>query len=125
MVVSTVLLGAGGVWVTEKLVVPYLEDQNTGIAVAIEPLTAAQRRGLWAVLAWTLCFGLLLALGLAPGWLHDPDQPGFLAPAAPPGNAGVVALFSAVAGGVVGRGGGRDRGGRGAMGGVEPGRGTP
>src|SRR5690625_7270185 len=98
MVVSTVLLGAGGVWVTEKLVVPYLEDQNKGIAFAIEPLTAAQRRGVWAVLAWTLCFGLLLALGLATGWLHDPEQPGSLASAALQGIGVVIVLFAAESG---------------------------
>lgn len=124
MVASTVLLSTVGVWVTEKLVVPYLEDQNTGTAVAIEPLTAAQRRGLWAVLAWTLCFGLLLALGLATGWLHDPEQPGFLASAALQGIVVVIAFYAAVAGWLFGRVSGRYRDSRAAIEGMESAMGT-
>src|SRR5690625_7299831 len=47
MVAYTVLLSTVGVWVTEKLVGPYLEDQNTGTEGALAPFkigSASSRR---------------------------------------------------------------------------------
>src|SRR5690606_19661935 len=74
---STLLLSLVGAWVTEKLVLPYL-DRGRGTAPdPIAAMSPADRRGLWAVLAWTLLFVLLLALGTLPsnGVLRQPAQP--------------------------------------------------
>jgi aminobenzoyl-glutamate transport protein len=119
--VSTLLLSAVGVWVTEKLVVPYLSTEKTGPVSRIEPLSAESRRGLWAVLIWTLVFGLLLAAGSATegGWLRDPEQPGFLASATLQGIVEVIAIYAGVAGWIFGRVSGRYTNSRDAVQGME------
>ncbi|MDQ2077953.1 AbgT family transporter [Marinimicrobium sp. ABcell2] len=119
--VSTLLLSGIGVWVTEKLVVPYLGAENQKPVDSIAPLSAADRRGLWAVLAWTLVLGLLLAAGSATegGWLRDPERPGFLASAVLQSIVVVIALYAGIAGWLFGRVSGRYRDSRAAVQGME------
>ncbi len=78
MVASTFVIAALGTWVTEKIVVPRLgpyEGETTEHADGLQPLSAAEKKGL----SWALAVSLLLLAtvvwGLAPadGFLRNID----------------------------------------------------
>jgi aminobenzoyl-glutamate transport protein len=111
--VSTLLLSLVGAWVTEWLVLPWLarrtESVSEGPLETLPSLTPGERRGLWAVLLWTLVAAGLLGAGLAPeaGLLRYPSAEGgyggLLTSAAMQGIVVIIALYAAVAGWLFGR----------------------
>ncbi|AOS43754.1 p-aminobenzoyl-glutamate transport protein [Lacunisphaera limnophila] len=81
MMVSTFFITAAGTWVTEKIVAPRLgEYRGETKRDELKPLSAQEKRGLWAALAVTAGLtGLVLWGTLAPGgFLIDPKNPSFL-----------------------------------------------
>ena len=110
MVVSTVLLAIVGTWITEKIICRRLPDGNwqTG---AVEEITSADRRGLYAVAGFTLVFIALLLIGLVPesGVLRDTQTRGVLTSPFIKGIVTVIAIYAALAGIVFGRVSGRYR----------------
>lgn len=81
MVVSTFLVAGVGTWVTEAIVEPRLgQSTDAGPSGGVEPLSAAEKRGLrWAAAAALVLTGLIL-WGLLPsgGILRDPQSGGIL-----------------------------------------------
>ncbi len=123
LLASTLVLSLVGAWVTEALILPWLARQggrDEQVQVALEPLTDGDRQGLWAVLAWTLGFGLLLLIGVLPqnGLLRHPGG-GVLDSAFMQGMVVVIALYAAVAGWIFGRVSGRYRKSNEAIAGME------
>ncbi len=73
MATSTFIVAAIGTWVTEKIVVPRLgeykgaaADQVTNETGDLQPLTAAEKKGLWWALAVNLLLVAVVVWGLAP-----------------------------------------------------------
>lgn len=111
MVASVPFIAAAGTWVTERIVVPRLGEYDPargseappedGAAQGIEPLSAAEKRGLlYASVALAAFVGFLLAGTLpAEGYLRDPETGGLLRS---PFVSGIVAFIflGAVIGGV-------------------------
>ena len=76
MVVSTFLVTLLGTWVTERIVAPRLGDYQGGDGGAkLEPLTAAERRGLRFALVATLGLVAIALAGLLPahGFLREAE----------------------------------------------------
>jgi aminobenzoyl-glutamate transport protein len=82
LVVSTFLITGLGWWVTEKLVAPRLGQyvdtaagEDAEAQAMVQPLTAAERRGLTFALVAFLVLGGLVLWGLLPadGYLRDPE----------------------------------------------------
>jgi aminobenzoyl-glutamate transport protein len=80
MVASTFVITAAGTWVTEKIVAPRLGDY-TGEAQReeLKPLSAAEKRGLWAAFATVAVLTAIVLWGVLPkdGFLMDPARPDF------------------------------------------------
>ena len=93
MAVSAPVLALAGALVTERLVEPrlgaYRTEEPPG---AVEPLTAAQGRGLWAAFAAAALITVVLLAGTVPeaGFLRDPDTGGLLRS---PFLSGIVAVI--------------------------------
>jgi aminobenzoyl-glutamate transport protein len=68
MFVSTFLVAAVGTWVTERVVAPRMGEWNAGAAEGEEmrPLSAAEKRGLWAALATSLVLAFVLVWSALP-----------------------------------------------------------
>jgi aminobenzoyl-glutamate transport protein len=78
---SVFLVTALGAFVTERLVEPRLgRYEGEAPAQDLQPLSAAERRGLAWAAAVFLALGALVAAGLLPqgGVLQDPAKPGFI-----------------------------------------------
>ena len=95
MVASTFLISAAGTIVSERIVIPRLgpyEGQAGEATASIEPLSAAERRGLLAALAVLLGFTAVLLWGTVPetGFLRDPETRGLLRS---PFMSGIVVLI--------------------------------
>jgi aminobenzoyl-glutamate transport protein len=91
--VSTFVLTAAGVWVTERIVVPRLgEYAGEEQPESLEPLSPLERRGLRWALAVSVLFAAVLLAGTVPedGFLRDPQTGGFLKS---PFMTGMVALI--------------------------------
>jgi len=101
MATSTFFIATAGTFVTEWIVEPRLGKYKGGQEErAIEPLSAAERRGLvWALVAFVGCAALLLG-GIIPenGYLRDPQTAGVLRS---PFMSGIVAFIFLV-GAIVG-----------------------
>ena len=98
MAVSAPLLALAGAFVTERLVEPRLGPYQTGEPPGtVEPLTAAEARGLRAALAAAMLITVVLLAGTLPaaGFLRDPETGGLLRS---PLMSGIVAVifFTAV-----------------------------
>lgn len=96
--VSAVVLSIVATLVSERLVEPRLAPPAE--PAGNEPLTAAERRGLWVVAGWTLAFVLLLLWG---SWgdtalLRNPELPALIHSPLLGGIVTVIALYAAVAG---------------------------
>ena len=99
MLASTLLISLTGTWVTERLVIPRLpkvEAQVTEEAV----LGSQERRGLKAVLLFTLAFVALLIACTVPenGILRDPQTHSLLKSPFMRGIVTVIAVYAALAG---------------------------
>ncbi|HEY8550445.1 MAG TPA: AbgT family transporter, partial [Vicinamibacterales bacterium] len=93
MLVSTFLISAVGTYVTERIVEPRLgRYAGAAPAAAIEPLGAAERRGLWWALAAAVVVTIVLLWGTVPetGFLRDPKTGGLLRS---PFMSGIVVLI--------------------------------
>ena len=80
MFVATFVVTAAGTWVTEKIVVPRLGDyRGTAPREELKPLSAAERRGLWAATASVAVLSAIVLWGVLPadGFLRDPKNPAF------------------------------------------------
>lgn len=78
MAAATVLITFVGAWVTERIVEPRLGlYQGAAQATPLEPLSAAERRGLVWAGAFAVLFTGVLLVGLVPtdGFLRDPLHP--------------------------------------------------
>ncbi|MFM7750556.1 MAG: AbgT family transporter [Opitutaceae bacterium] len=78
---SVLLVTALGAFVTERLVEPRLgRYEGEAPAQDLQPLSAAERRGLAWALGVFVALGALVAAGLIPegGVLQDPAKPGFI-----------------------------------------------
>ncbi len=77
MFMSTFVIAALGTWVTEKMVIPRLgayEGRRSSPRSELQPLTAAEKTGLW----WALAVNLYWSPGVwglvpADGFLRDPE----------------------------------------------------
>jgi aminobenzoyl-glutamate transport protein len=99
---SVPVLATAGTVVTERMVEPRLGAYRTEQpAKAGEPLTPAERRGLWAALAAAVVIAMVLLAGTVPeaGFLRDPATHGLLRS---PFISGIVAIvfFTGVALGI-------------------------
>lgn len=109
MLASTVLLTVAGTMVTRRWVMPWLSSgtqAQTGDAETAHDTcdAEAEKRGLWAVFAWTVLFAVLLIAGLWPGIniLRAPDQP-VLESAFIQGIVVLITLYFGVAGSLYGK----------------------
>lgn len=107
MLASTVLLMVAGTVVTRRWVIPWLSLQTQTGEYEETSSTGnhqAEKRGLWAVLIWTLLFAALLVGGLWPGVdiLRAPGQP-VLDSAFIQGIVVLITLYFAVAGSLFGK----------------------
>lgn len=109
---STLVLSLVATLVTERWVMPHLaaqarepSNQARTPETAQAPVLAGVRRGLWALAAWTLVFGLVLFWASVPesGLLRDPGAPGLINSALVQGVVVLLALYFAVAGWLFGR----------------------
>lgn len=80
MAVSTFVITAAGTWVTERIVAPRL-GQYAGDAKreALKPLSAGEKRGLWAAAAATVALTAVVLGGVLPekGFLVNPKNADF------------------------------------------------
>lgn len=80
MVASTFVITAAGTWVTEKIVAPRLGDyQGDAPREELKPLSAGEKRGLWAALGTVVVLTVVVLWGVLPadGFLIDPKRPDF------------------------------------------------
>ncbi|MFM9080543.1 MAG: AbgT family transporter [Opitutaceae bacterium] len=80
MFVATFVVTAAGTWVTERIVVPRLGDyRGSAPREELKPLSAAERRGLWAATASVVALTVIVLWGVLPadGFLRDPKNPAF------------------------------------------------
>lgn len=99
MAASALLVTILGTVITEKIVVPRLgEYGGEAKPETLDPLTAAERRGMRFAIAALIVFAALIALGTVPagGFLRDPKTGGLLSS---PFLSGIVAVI--FAGGIV------------------------
>lgn len=80
MFVSTFILTAAGTWVTERVVAPRLGDyRGDAPREELKPLSAAEKRGLWAAAATVVALTAIALVGIVPadGFLRNPANPSF------------------------------------------------
>lgn len=80
MVASTFVVTGAGTWVTERIVAPRLGDyRGDAKREELKPLSAGEKRGLFAALATTLVLIGIVLWGVLPadGFLMDPARPDF------------------------------------------------
>jgi aminobenzoyl-glutamate transport protein len=112
LAVSAVLVSLVGTWTTERIVVPRLGPYVAeGGRPAVEPLSAAERRGLRLAGGVTTLLSLAVLAGLLPegGFLRDPATGGILRSPFLSGIVAFVFLFAALAGIAYGIGAGTIR----------------
>lgn len=108
MAASSVMLALLGTWITETIIARRLPDGNQVTAV-VEQISPADRKGLFAVVVFTLIFIILLLIGLVPdaGILRDPQTHSVLTSPFIKGIVVVIAGYAALAGIVFGKVSGR------------------
>ncbi len=115
MVVSTLVIGVSGSWVTERIIAPRFapyQPDNAAPGRQLAPqLTAAELRGLKGAGAGSLVLLALLLWGLLPrdGWLRESGSGSILQGPFMHGIVTVIALYAAVSGVIFGRLSGRYR----------------
>jgi aminobenzoyl-glutamate transport protein len=80
MFVSTFVVTAAGTWVTEKIVAPRLGDyRGDAPREELKPLSAAEKRGLWAAALTVAALTVIALIGAVPadGFLRNPANPSF------------------------------------------------
>ncbi len=104
IIASTFLVATVGTLVTEKIVLPRLQDTD-GPVTSPEPLLHRERRGLFAVSGFTLVFIGLLLWGLVPdnGFLRDSNTGSVLRSPFINGIVTVIALYAALCGWLYGK----------------------
>ncbi len=119
---STFLLSLVGTWVTHRWLMPWALRSGKAATEAVEALpslTPQERRGLRAVLIWTLLLAGLLVLALLPGGpLRVPGE-GLMASPAVKGMVPLIAFYTAIAGWLFGRFSGRYQSSYGLIEGME------
>jgi aminobenzoyl-glutamate transport protein len=93
LIVSTLLITIVGTIITEKIVIPRLgEYKGEEQPEKLEPLSPAEKRGLWFALVAMLLFAAFLVFGTVPasGYLRNPETGGLLQS---PFLSGIVALI--------------------------------
>lgn len=78
MAVSAFVVTAAGTWVTERIAAPRLgEYRGQAQREELKPLSASEKRGLWAALVVTLLLTLFVLGGILPdnGYLLSPESP--------------------------------------------------
>jgi aminobenzoyl-glutamate transport protein len=78
MFVATFIVTAAGTWVTHRVVEPRLSPYRGDVVPdKLEPLSAAERRGMMWALGFALVFAGVVVAGVAPagGFLRDPQHP--------------------------------------------------
>jgi aminobenzoyl-glutamate transport protein len=101
MGVSTFVLTAAGTWVTDRVVAPRLgEYRGKATRDELNPLSAAERRGLLAAAATATALTGLALWGLLPadGFLQTPGNPGFEQSVFMRGLGAVIFLFGLLPG---------------------------
>lgn len=84
MVVSTFIVTVAGTWVTEKIVAPRIGDyRGDAPREELKPVSAAERRGLWAAAGAATLLTAVVLWGVLPadGFLVNPKNPDFAASA--------------------------------------------
>jgi len=84
MVVSTLIVTVAGTWVTEKIVAPRIGDyRGDAPREELKPVSAAERRGLWAAAGAATLLTAVVLWGVLPadGFLVNPKNPDFAASA--------------------------------------------
>ena len=104
IVISTLLISVVGTWVTEKIVIPKLGN-NTQHCESFSAISAAEKKALQAVAAFSLLFIGLLIMGLLPnqGWLLAPDSDDILRSPFIKGIVPLIAFYAAVVGLIYGK----------------------
>jgi aminobenzoyl-glutamate transport protein len=117
MFVSTFLITAVGVFVTEKIVAPRLGEYHGDEEAELHPMTPEERRGLrWSMVATTI-FGLLLVWSALPldsgipgaGFLRDPETGDLLRSPFMSGIVAIIFLLGLISGVAYGIGAGTYR----------------
>jgi len=101
MAVSTFMIVATGTWVTERIVAPRLGAyRGPAVREELKPVTAAERRGLWAAAAAAIALIGVVLVGLLPenGFLVNPRSPAFAQSAFMVGLVTFIFLFGLVPG---------------------------
>jgi aminobenzoyl-glutamate transport protein len=112
MAASALLVSAVGTWTTERMVEPRLGSPPAGgERREVDPLTAAEKRGLRLAAAVTALLSAAVLAGLLPeaGFLRDPATGGVLRSPFMSGIVAFVFLFAALAGVAYGIGAGTVR----------------
>jgi aminobenzoyl-glutamate transport protein len=112
MAASTLLVSAVGTWTSERMVEPRLGSPPAGgERREVDPLTAAEKRGLRLAAAVTALLSAAVLAGLLPeaGFLRDPATGGVLRSPFMSGIVAFVFLFAALAGVAYGIGAGTVR----------------
>lgn len=84
MAVSTFIVTVAGTWVTEKIVAPRIGDyRGDAPREELKPVSAAERRGLWAAAGAATLLTAVVLWGVLPadGFLVNPKNPDFAASA--------------------------------------------
>lgn len=84
MAVSTLIVTVAGTWVTEKIVAPRIGDyRGDAPREELKPVSAAERRGLWAAAGAATLLTAVVLWGVLPadGFLVNPKNPDFAASA--------------------------------------------
>lgn len=101
MAVSTFLITGAGTWITERIVAPRL-GTYTGPAPReeLKPLSALEKRGLWAAVITVLAMAALVLAGTLPadGFLVNPENPTFANSAFMSGLVTFIFLFGLLPG---------------------------
>eukprot|EP00903_Cladosiphon_okamuranus_P004249 g4247.t1 len=103
IVVSTFLIGVVGTFVTERWVSPMLGEYE-GAVEEVADVSAEEKKGLRAVLIFTLVFAALLVLLVAPeaGLLRDPETTSVLRSPFISGIVVIISIYAAIAGWIFG-----------------------
>lgn len=101
MVVSTLIVTVAGTWVTEKIVAPRIGDyRGDAPREELKPVSAAERRGLWAAAGAATLLTAVVLWGVLPadGFLVNPKNPDFAASAFMVGMVTFIFLYGLLPG---------------------------
>ncbi len=101
MAVSTFIVTVAGTWVTEKIVAPRIGDyRGDAPREELKPVSAAERRGLWAAAGAATLLTAVVLWGVLPadGFLVNPKNPDFAASAFMVGMVTFIFLYGLLPG---------------------------